>query len=429
MSGLAENSNPLLSQAQAAREAACLLAQLTREQKDAALLAMAEGLEEYKREILEANETDVDAARRKGVSPALVDRLSLSPGRVEAMTAGLRKVAGLPDPVGLVMEKWTRPNGLVISQVRVPIGVIGMIYESRPNVTADATALCLKTGNAVLLKGGSDALNSNRAIAGVLRRTLRDAGLPEDAVQFLDSTDRQTVVHLCHLDGYLDLLIPRGGRSLIQTVVENARVPVIKHYDGICHMYVAADADRDMAVDLADDAKNQRPGACNALETLLVDAAVAPQFLPLLGERMALRHTELRACPRSLPLLPDGTKAAAAEDWDTEYLDYILAVKVVDSPREAIDHINLHGSHHSDAIVTADRILAEDFMRRVQSACVYHNASTRFSDGEEYGFGAEIGISTDKLHARGPMGLRELTSYQYRVEGEGQVKDRSRLNF
>lgn len=421
------DTNPLLPQAQAAREAAGEMSCLSREQKDAALLCMAGEIEQNAGVILDANALDVAAAEGRGISAALIDRLRLTPERVEAMATGLRKVAGLPDPVGQIMDEWTRPNGLRITQVRVPIGVIGMIYESRPNVTADAAALCLKTGNAVLLKGGSDARQSNRAIADVLRSALQKAGLPVNAVCLLDSTDRQTVIQLCHLDGYLDLLIPRGGRSLIQTVVENARVPVIKHYDGICHLYVAADADLKMALDLVDDAKNQRPGACNALETLLVDASIAETFLPLLAERMRLQGTALRGCVRSLPFLGESAKPATEEDWDTEYLDFILSVKVVDSPEEAIRHINTHGSHHSDAIVTASGSLVADFQLRVQSACVYHNASTRFSDGEEYGFGAEIGISTDKLHARGPMGLRELTSYQYRVFGNGQVKEASRL--
>ncbi len=418
--------NPLIPLAKSAREASFVLSSLSRAEKDAALCSMADALESNEEAILNANGRDMRSAEEKGVPASLLDRLRLTPERVRGMAEGLRKVASLEDPVGQVMDSRVRPNGLSIMQVRVPIGVIGMIYESRPNVTADAAGLCLKTGNAVLLKGGSDALHSNRVIARILQEAVSRSGLPAASIQLIDSADRSSVIHLCRLEGYLDLLIPRGGRSLIETVVENARVPVIKHYDGICHLYVDASADLTLAVDLADDAKTQRPGACNAIETLLVHESVAPAFLPLLAERMRLRGTELRGCPRALPYLGEEALAAGEQDWLTEYLDYILAVKVVDSLEEAMAHINHYSSHHSDAIAARDVAAAEKFLSGVHSACVYHNASTRFSDGEEYGFGAEIGISTDKLHARGPMGLRELTSYQYRVRGAGQVKDSSR---
>jgi glutamate-5-semialdehyde dehydrogenase len=315
------------------------------------------------------------------------------------------------------MDAWERPNGIRIEQVRVPIGTIGIIYESRPNVTADAAALCFKTGNATILRGGSEAIHSNRAIAAALA----SAGAPEHAIQLIPFTDRESVAALAQMDKWLDLIIPRGGKGLIETVVSLARMPVIKHYDGICHLFVDRAADLDMAVKLTVDAKTQKCGVCNALETLIVHEAVAAEFLPMVATALRAKNVELRGCEKTRAILSDCIPATD-EDWDTEYLDLILSIKVVSSIDEAIDHINTHGSHHTDTIVTADQAAADRFLRSVDSACVFHNVSNRFADGGEFGFGAEIGISTDKLHARGPMGLRELTSYQYRVRGNGQTK-------
>jgi glutamate-5-semialdehyde dehydrogenase len=353
----------------------------------------------------------------KGLSAAMLDRLRLDEARIEAMAAGIDQVATLPDPVGQVMDAWERPNGIRIEQVRVPIGTIGIIYESRPNVTADAAALCFKTGNATILRGGSEAIHSNRAIAAALA----SAGAPEHAIQLIPFTDRESVAALAQMDKWLDLIIPRGGKGLIETVVSLARMPVIKHYDGICHLFVDQAANLDMAVKLTVDAKTQKCGVCNALETLLVHESVAAKFLPMVATALRAKNVELRGCEKTRAILNDCISATEV-DWDTEYLDLILSIKVVSSIDEAIDHINTHGSHHTDTIVTEDQAAAERFLRSVDSACVFHNVSNRFADGGEFGFGAEIGISTDKLHARGPMGLRELTSYQYRVRGNGQTK-------
>lgn len=417
----------ILTLGRQARQASNILSAVPEKEKNSALLKMAQSLEESSRALLLENEKDVALAYEKGISEALIDRLKLTPERIASMAEGLRKVTALKDPTGQIMDQWSRPNGIRITQVRVPIGVIGMIYESRPNVTADASALCLKAGNTVILKGGSDAMHSNKAIAKCLQGALVSSGLPEHAIQLVETIDREAVVELCHMDQYLDLIIPRGGKSLIQTVVQNARMPVIKHYDGICHLYVDEQADLNMAVDIADDGKTQRPGACNALETLLVHERIAPRFLPLLSDRMKSRGVLLKADAEALAYLGKEAQPATDEDWSTEYLDLVLSIKTVHSLDDAIHHINHYGSHHSDAIVTTSDSTASAFLSQIQSACVYHNASTRFSDGEEFGFGAEIGISTDKLHARGPMGLKELTSYQYRVTGSGQVKDSSRL--
>jgi glutamate-5-semialdehyde dehydrogenase len=367
--------------------------------------------------LMQANDKDLAAGVEKGLSAAMLDRLRLDEARIEAMAAGIDQVATLPDPVGQVMDAWERPNGIRIEQVRVPIGTIGIIYESRPNVTADAAALCFKTGNATILRGGSEAIQSNRAIAAALA----SAGAPEHAIQLIPFTDRESVAALSQMDKWLDLIIPRGGKGLIETVVSLARMPVIKHYDGICHLFVDQAADLDMAVKLTVDAKTQKCGVCNALETLLVHEAVAAEFLPMVANALRAKKVELRGCEKTRAILDDCIPATD-EDWDTEYLDLILSIKVVSSIDEAIDHINTHGSHHTDTIVTADQAAADRFLRSVDSACVFHNVSNRFADGGEFGFGAEIGISTDKLHARGPMGLRELTSYQYRVRGNGQTK-------
>jgi glutamate-5-semialdehyde dehydrogenase len=337
------------------------------------------------------------------------------------MADGIAQVATLPDPVGQVIDSWERPNGLRIEQIRVPIGTIGIIYESRPNVTADAAVLCFKTGNATILRGGSEAIHSNRAIASALQAGGATAGLPDNAIQLIPFTDRESVAVLAQMDRWLDLIIPRGGKGLIETVVSLARMPVIKHYDGICHLFIDSAAEVPMAVSLTVDSKTQKCGVCNALETLLVHREIAPTFLPEVAAALRAKRVELRGCPATRSILAD-ILPATESDWSTEYLDLILSIKVVDSVSDAIAHINHYGSHHTDSIVTADPATAEQFLREVDSACVFHNVSTRFADGGEFGFGAEIGISTDKLHARGPMGLRELTSYQYRVRGSGQCK-------
>ena len=401
-----------------ARAAAYKLAQLTSAEKNTILRDMAAAIRRRVPELLAANAKDLQGGRDKGLSAAMLDRLMLDDKRIEAMAAGIDQVATLPDPVGEIMEAWERPNGIRISQTRVPIGTIGIIYESRPNVTADAAVLCFKTGNATILRGGSEAIHSNVAIAAALA----EAGAPEHAIQLIPFTDRESVAVLAGMDRWLDLIIPRGGKGLIETVVSLARMPVIKHYDGICHLFVDAAADLEMAVSLTVNSKTHKPGVCNALEILLVHRAVAADFLPQAAAALRAKHVELRGCPATRAILT-GITAATDEDWDTEFLELILAVKIVDSLEEAVAHINDHGSHHTDVIVTRDEAAAERFLSEVDSACVFHNVSTRFADGGEFGFGAEIGISTDKLHARGPMGLRELTSYQYRVRGNGQIKE------
>jgi glutamate-5-semialdehyde dehydrogenase len=405
-----------------ARKAAHALAVLDAEAKNAMLRAMAAELRKRGPEILAENAKDIAAGEERGLSGALLDRLRLDEARLEAVAAGIEQVATLADPVGEVLDDRTRPNGIRIEQVRVPIGVIGIIYESRPNVTSDAAVLCLKSGNATILRGGSEAIHSNRAIAAALQAGGEAAGLPAHSIQLIPFTDRASVQVMAGMDKYLDLIIPRGGKGLIETVVSLARMPVIKHYDGICHVFVDEEADLSMAAEIAIDSKTQKPSVCNALETLLVHEAVAVEFLPLFVEKLGARTLELRGCGKTRAILGERVLPATEEDWSTEYLDYILAVKVVGSMEEAVEHINTYGSQHTDCIVTANGGRAERFLREVDSACVFHNVSTRFSDGEEFGFGAEIGISTDKLHARGPMALRELTSYQYRVRGEGQVK-------
>ncbi|MCX6865264.1 MAG: glutamate-5-semialdehyde dehydrogenase [Verrucomicrobia bacterium] len=400
-----------------ARAAAWQLAQLTSDEKNAILRAMAAALRGSAPALLDANDRDLAAGVAHGLSAAMLDRLRLDAPRVEAMAAGIEQVATLPDPVGQVMETWERPNGMHIAQVRVPIGTIGIIYESRPNVTADAAALCFKTGNATILRGGSEAIHSNIAITAALGT----AGLPEHAIQLIPFTERESVAVMAQMDQWLDLIIPRGGKGLIETVVSHARMPVIKHYDGICHLFVDQAADLAMAVNLTVDAKTQKCGVCNALETLLVHRRIAAEFLPRVAAALRAKHVELRGCDATRAILTDAIPAIDA-DWRTEYLDLILSIKVVGSLDEAVAHINTYGSHHTDTIVTADVAAAERFLREVDSACVFHNVSNRLADGGEFGFGAEIGISTDKLHARGPMGLRELTSYQYRVRGSGQTK-------
>ncbi len=406
-----------------ARTAARALAVLSSEQKNAILRAMAAELRAQSGEILTANAKDLAAAEENGLTSAMSDRLRLDEERLEAVAEGVEQVAELADPVGDILDERSRPNGIRIQQIRVPIGVIGIIYESRPNVTSDAAVLCLKSGNATILRGGSEAIHSNRAIALALQEGGEKEGLPPHSIQLVPFVDRESVKEMASMDDYLDVIIPRGGKGLIETVVSLARMPVIKHYDGICHVFVDEAADQEMALEIAMDAKTQKPSVCNALETLLVHEAVAGDFLPLLAERLVARQVELRGCHQTQAILGDRVVEASEEDWGTEYLDYILAIKVVNSREEAVEHINHYGSQHTDCIVTRDEANAERFLREVDSACVFHNVSTRFSDGEEFGFGAEIGISTDKLHARGPMALRELTSYQYRVRGSGQLKD------
>ena len=406
-----------------ARAAGHALANLDANQKNAILRAMAAELRSQATGILSENAKDLEEGRENGLSSAMLDRLRLNESRLEAMADGVEQVAQLSDPVGDILDEKERPNGMKIQQVRVPIGVIGIIFESRPNVTSDAAVLCLKSGNATILRGGSEAIHSNRAICDALQAGGEAEGLPPSSIQLVPFTDRESVKEMASMDRYLDLIIPRGGKGLIETVVSLARMPVIKHYDGICHVFVDEAADLEMARLITVDAKTQKPGVCNALETLLVHEEVAEKLLPEVASSLACRGVELRACQRAEEILGEEVGAATEEDWRAEYLDLILSIKVVASKEEAIEHINLYGSHHTDCIVTEDRESAEKFLREVDSACTFHNLSTRFSDGEEFGFGAEIGISTDKIHARGPMALRELTSYQYRVRGDGQLKE------
>ena len=406
---------------QRARKAARVIAQATAGQKNAALFALAAILEEEAPTILEANARDLRAARDSGLEDALIDRLELNPGRVAAMADGVRQVAGLTDPVGEMSDLKMRPSGIQVGRMRVPLGVVGIIYEARPNVTADAAALCLKSGNACILRGGSEALHSNQAIAGCIARALRDADLPTDTVQVVDTTDRAAVGQLLTMPQYVDVVIPRGGKGLVAFVADNARVPVIKHLDGNCHVYIDGEADVEKAIAIAVNAKTQRYGTCNTMETLLVDAGIAERVLPELGAIYAGHGVELRACARTREWLPQA-RSASPEDWDTEFLAPVLAIRTVDGIDEAIEHITRHGSAHTDAIVTENYSKARRFLREVDSASVMVNASTRFADGYEYGLGAEIGISTDKFHARGPVGLEGLTSLKWVVLGDGQIR-------
>ena len=405
-----------------ARRAARSLALCSTEAKNAALHAMADAIEGAEKEIIASNEQDLAAAPGFGLNAAAIDRLKLTPERIRAMAKGVREVALLPDPVGEVIRAWTRPNGLKITKLRVPIGVVGIIYESRPNVTADAAVLCLKSGNACILRGGKESIHSNLAIAKALSVGAQNAGLSPDVIQLVPFTDREGVKLLAQMDRYLDVIVPRGGHALIEAVVEHARMPVIKHYHGVCHVFVDRSADLDMAEKIVLNAKCQRPGVCNALETLLVHRDVAEKFLPKVAASLADKGVELRGDVRTCEVLGNKAKPATEVDWTTEYLELILSIRVVDSLEEAIEHIENYGSHHTDSIVTAEESEARKFLAAVDSATVLWNASTRFSDGGEFGFGAEIGISTDKLHARGPMGLEELTTYKYLVEGTGQVR-------
>jgi len=410
------------AKARAAKDASRALALSSTKVRNDALSQMARGLEEKAAMILEANRADLERARSRGYPRAFFDRLTLTEGRIEEMASGLRQVAGLPDPVGKTVEVWRRPNGLEIARVRVPLGVVGFIYESRPNVTADAVGLCLKAGNALILRGGSEALESNSMIATVLTKSVEKAGVPPEAIQFIDTPDRGAVLALLSLDRYVDLIIPRGGEEFVRLVSERSTVPILKHDKGLCHVFVDEDADLAMAVDIALNAKVHRPGVCNAMETLLVHRAVAARFLPSLAPRLFEAGVEIRGCPRTRALIPEA-RPATDSDWDTEYLDLILSVKVVDSLDDAVSHIRAHGSGLAEAIVTSHYRRARRFTQEVDAACVLVNASTRFVDGGQFGMGAEMGISTSKLHARGPVGLEELTTTKFVVLGDGQVRE------
>jgi glutamate-5-semialdehyde dehydrogenase len=408
--------------ARTAREAAQQLALCSTRTKNEALQQMARGLEEKTAAILDANRGDVERTRATGATRAFLDRLTLTDARIETMAAGLREIAALPDPVGETVETWRRPSGIEIARVRVPLGVIGFIYESRPNVTVDAAGLCVKSGNAVILRGGSEAIESNALIAAVLAKAMEKTGAPPDAIQFVEITDRDAVAAMLAQAGLIDLIIPRGGEAFVRWVSERSRVPVLKHDKGLVHVYVDAAADLDMATSIVLNAKTNRPSVCNALETLLVDRALADRFLPMVAARLTEAHVELRGCPETMARVP-GARPAAESDWDEEYGDLILAVRVVDGLDAAIAHIRRHGSGLAEAIVTNDLGRARRFTREIDAAAVLVNASTRLVDGNQFGMGAEMGISTSRVHARGPVGVRELTTTKFIVHGDGQVRD------
>jgi glutamate-5-semialdehyde dehydrogenase len=412
----------VIEMAQKAREASLRLANMPTEDKNKALHEAAREIRENTASLQEANRKDLAAAKEKGLSSAMVDRLTLSDKTLDQICKSLEEVAALPDPVGEIVSTWKRPNGLEIGKMRIPLGVIGIIYEARPNVTVDAAALCLKSGNAVLLRGGSEAIHSNRALAGLLARACKTSGLPEYAVQLIGTTDRAAVLEMLKQEESIDLIIPRGGEGLIRFVVENSRIPVLKHYKGVCHVYVDQGADPEMAKRICVNAKVQRPGVCNSMETLLIHEKEAETLLPEIAAALRKEGVEIRGCPATLARVPDATPATE-EDWGTEYLDLILSVKVVGSMEEAMEHIDRYGSLHTESIVTQDEGRAERFLRELQSSTVMVNASTRFSDGFEFGLGAEIGISTSKLHAFGPMGLKELTTTKFIVRGQGQIRE------
>ncbi|MBF0570781.1 MAG: glutamate-5-semialdehyde dehydrogenase [Candidatus Omnitrophica bacterium] len=412
----------ILKIAKAAKKASYQMSVIGTEEKNRALRQMAKALEVRQAYLIKENAKDLSVALKAKYASALTDRLTLNSKRIKAMADGLRETAKLKDPVGQLLETIHRPNGLLIKKIRVPLGVVGIIYESRPNVTADCAALCLKSGNAAILKGGRESIHSNKAIFKVLKDALKKTKISLDALQLIESTDRQAVHELLKLDEYLDVIVPRGGEGLIRFVTENSRVPVIKHYKGVCHVYVHQQADLKMAHKITMNAKIQKPGVCNAMETLLVDKAVAKEFLPSIVADLQKAGCEIRADQKTRGIVKSGVKKATQEDWRTEYLDLILSIRVVDNLSQAIEHINTYGSRHSDTIVTKDKKQAQAFLDAVDSACVYVNASTRFTDGFEFGFGAEVGISTDKLHVRGPMALEGLTSYKYEIYGTGQVR-------
>ncbi len=405
-----------------AKQASRKLANLSCGVKDKALVSMAEALEFQSEAILKENAKDMEAAKTSNLSPALLDRLKLNESRIKAMADGLRDVANLPDPVGEVISMWKRPNGLQVGRVQVPLGVVGIIYEARPNVTADAAGLCLKSGNAVVLRGGSEAINSNQFIVKILTEASVPLGIPEGSISFIPFTEREAVRELAKLNNYVDVIILRGGKGLIEAIGSEAKVPIIAHGEGNCHVYVDSTADLSMAEEITFNAKVQRPGVCNAIESLLVHQDIAQEFLPTMIKRLKEAKVEIRGCEKTRSIVSAGIVPATQEDWKTEYLDLILAVKVVQGLDEAIEHINTYGSSHSDAIVTSSYANARRFLQEVDSAAVYVNASTRFTDGSEFGLGAEIGISTQKLHARGPMGLVELTTTKFIILGDGQIR-------
>jgi len=407
--------------AKKAKAASRMLANISTEIKNNALFKMAAGLEKESARLIAENKKDLAEAEKKGLSKAMIDRLTLNPERIKAMADGLREVAALPDPVGEVLRMWRRPNGMEVGKMRVPIGLIGIIYESRPNVTADTAALCLKSGNGVLLRGGSEAVHSNTAIVEILSKAGAEAGIPEGAVSFIENPDRACVMEMLKLNGIVDLIIPRGGEGLIRMVSENSTIPVIKHDKGVCHIYVDSKADLAMAEEICFNAKVQRPGTCNAMEAMLVHQDVAKTFLPAIISRMKKAGVEIRGCAKTKAIVPD-IKDATAQDWDTEYNELIVNAKTVATMEEAMEHIAAHGSQHSEAIVTNDYQNAHRFQREVDASAVFVNASTRLNDGFEFGLGAEIGISTTRIHARGPMGLEELTSTKFIVNGNGQIR-------
>ena len=411
----------LISLGKKAKEASYILGNLSSKDKNDALYAMADFLIENSKIIIEANKKDLETSRIKGTSESMLDRLALNEVRIEGMANGLRQVAALEDPVGEVLGMWTRPNGLQIGKKRVPMGVIGIIYEARPNVTSDAAGLCFKSGNAVILRGGSEAINSNKAIAEALREGLKSVGLVEDAVQLVEDTSREVATEMMKLNDYIDVLIPRGGAGLIKAVVNNATVPVIETGTGNCHIYVDEDCDFEMAKNIIINAKTSRPSVCNAAEKLLINEKIAGKFMPIIFEALRENNVEIRG-DESLKALDDSVILASEEEWYNEYLDYTIGVKIIKDIDEAINHINKFGSGHSEAIVTKSYEASQTFLQKVNAAAVYVNASTRFTDGEEFGFGAEIGISTQKLHARGPMGLKELTTIKYIIFGNGQIR-------
>ena len=411
----------IVNMAKAARSAAAEMAKCGSNQKNAVLFGLADKIEKNASRIQEANQKDLDRAREMGISNAMIDRLTVSDATINSMAKGLREVAALNDPVGAISKSWLRPNGLEITRMRIPLGVIGIIYESRPNVTIDAAGLCLKAGNAVILRGGSEALYSNQTLADIIGQVLSDHGLPETAVQIVPVRDRNAINILLNQEEFIDLIIPRGGEGLIRFVVEHSTIPVLKHYKGVCHVYVDEGADLNMAEEICFNAKVQRPGVCNAMETMLVHRSIAKEFLPQMAKRLINSGVEIRGCPETCRILPDALKAEPS-DWPQEYLDLVLAVRVVEDMEQAVSHISEHGSKHTESIVTRDYKRAKRFVREIDSSVVLVNASTRFNDGGELGLGAEIGISTSKLHAFGPMGVEELTTTKFVVYGDGQIR-------
>lgn len=412
----------ILSKAEEAKRGARSIARTSSEQRNAALLKMAKALKKRSKELMRENSKDIAFAKKKGLSKSLIDRLALNHKRISEMSQGLIEVAALPDPVGEVTRMWKRPNGMTVGRMRVPIGVIGIIYESRPNVTADATSLCLKAGNAVILRGGSEAINSNKAIVRILRDIARTEGIDKGAITFIDIPQREAIMEMLKLEGIVDLIIPRGGEGLIRAVTENSRIPVLKHYKGVCHVFIDSDADLKMAEDISFNAKVQRPGTCNAMETMLVDKKIAKSFLPRMLDRFKKAGVTIKGCPETRKFKPS-IKQVKEEEYYNEYLDLILNVRVVKDIDEAMEHIAKYSSAHSDSIITKDYDKGMRFLREVDSSAVFVNASTRLNDGFQFGLGAEIGISTDKIHARGPMGLEELTCTKFIVFGNGQLRE------